>query len=140
MSRNTNPLFWVVCGAIVILTIFAMINNRFNIIENVFSRNNNTVSTADNNATPEKPTYIGYKIENNTYYVTFKTSKNSTRYRCAYGPRSSAVKNSAIASPTSSEVVCSFPVKDNKDVYVQVFGQNTSKETGSDIIKVQYTE
>jgi hypothetical protein len=133
MARNTNSLFWVICGAIVVLTIFAFLNNRYNIIGTIFQYERTEVSEADDGSVPEAPTFIETVETDNKYIVYFNVSKNSTRYRCVYGERQTGLYNSAIVEVQGKKVSCNVPKK-AESKYVQILGTNYDKETPSEII------
>lgn len=134
MSRNTNSLFWVICGAIVILTIFGFLNNKYGIIGSIFQYEKREVNEADDGSIPESPVFIETVETSDKYIVYFNVSKNATRYRCIYGERQTGLKNSAIVEITGTKISCNIPKKDSK--YAQVIANNYDKETPSQIIQL----
>ncbi|HPE14351.1 MAG TPA: hypothetical protein PLT65_00735 [Bacilli bacterium] len=50
MSSNTNTLFWVICGAVIVTTLFLFVNNNDSVLmEKVFSKMNGYFQSAVNN-------------------------------------------------------------------------------------------
>lgn len=135
MSRNTNSLFWVICGAIVILTIFGLVNNKFNIVGEIMGGAKASVEKADNGTVPGAPEYIKFESKDGVYNVVFNETENATRYDCNYGPRKTALKNSAIVSIGEHKVTCLVP-DSNGITYVQLNAINGESTTSSDIIKI----
>lgn len=132
MSRNTNVLFLVITGAIVILTIFSFINAKFDVIGDIVTVFQGNVSNSDNNTTPDAPMFKKVEIVGDDYLVYFNTAKNASRYKCAYGPRKTAVKNSALVTFDGDNVICKIENNSN-NYYVQIIAINNQKETPSEI-------
>lgn len=56
MSDNTNTLFWVICGAIVVIAIYLLINTNITTsIDGIFSHFNNLWDTTTKTNTPTPP-------------------------------------------------------------------------------------
>lgn len=135
MGRSTNALFWIICGAIFVVTVYIIVNSDLsNVISEIFTDTNNIVDKADDGSTPGKPAYVSAKVESDEFSITFKKSANSTRYRCNYGTEKGSMKETGVIYIDKDTIVCSAThLKPNTKYYVQLLGQNLDKETGSDI-------
>lgn len=137
MGNNTNTLFLVICGAIVVLTIFTIINNNTGAIEAPIKDFQEEVTGADNGDIPGIPIFINSNKNESFYTVNFKTSENSTRYKCLYGPRRTAINSEAVMNITKQNVTCNIPFTGSDKLFVKVLGINGDNNTPSEILELQ---
>lgn len=138
MARNTNALFLIICGAIIVLSIFIIVNGQIHLIESPFKNTQEQLNSSDNEDIPEQPVFSEY-IQNETNFIAiFNTSGKTSRYSCLYGPRISAVKKTAVITLDSKFVRCDIPNLDASDKFVQLVSINGNNKTFSEIKKLEY--
>lgn len=138
MSRNTNTLFWVICGAIVVLTIYLVIVAEVpNTIKNILDHNNKTVEVVDDGSTPTKSTVKSSESTNNSFAISYAPTKNTSRYRCDYGTEKGKMDNTGIVYIDKDKIVCKAShLKSATKYYVQLSSINNNIAIKSDIVSV----
>lgn len=139
MSRNTNALFWIICGAIFVTTVYLIVTTDVpSMITNLFSHNNDIVNSADNGAVPTAPAFVESKSTSNSLDITFKKSENASRYHCQYGTEKAEMKKNGIVYVKDETIVCQISnLKADTKYYIQLSASNVNKKTSSPIIDVK---
>lgn len=138
MSRNTNALFWILCGAIFVVTVYLIVNtNISSTLKDLFTNNTRIINKTDDGSTPGKPTLKTKEAVADEFTVVFTPTANTSRYRCNFGTEKGSMKNTGIIYIDRDKITCkgSHLVSGTK-YYVQLIAQNLDKSTASDIYDI----
>lgn len=137
MYRNTNTVFLIICGGIIILAVYLIIaTDAPRILSGIFSNNQETIEKTDDGMTPTKSSFIKIKKENDNTIIYFTKTNNTSRYKCIYGSEKGKMNNDAIVHIGRENIECKINKTINTDYYVQLISINNRIEIKSDIQKV----
>ena len=137
MKRNTNAIFWIICGAILILTMYIAVETNFaEVLSKPFKDWRQTVDKADDNSVPEKPIFESKKQDGNNSIFYYKVSKNATRYECRAGTEKKDMRERGIVFIDKQKITCKFSsLEDGTKYFIKAVANNGSENIESSIIE-----
>ena len=135
MVKNTNAVFWIICGAIFVTTVYLIIAADVpGMVGDLFANNKSMVETTDNGATPEKSVVKDIGTTADSFSVTYKKAKNASRYRCFYGEEKGNMKKTGVIYVGEDVITCRvMNLKPNTKYYVKMQSLNNDKKVESEI-------